>query len=164
MKRKFEKQSAIELAGDAFVVAIGRAMVAFAGIEGALNFCLPSLLNNWTVWKYLADAGVSKRLDIYRDLLVERGMPLERVREVIAAAKGLFRQRNLIAHNSLVTTGAPPDKFVMRLHPSKREDPLTLEEIALIGDKADEVYDQLWQLYWEEAEPRFANLSRNNHA
>jgi len=39
MKPKFKKQSAIELAGDSFVIAIGRPMVAFAGIEGALNFC-----------------------------------------------------------------------------------------------------------------------------
>jgi hypothetical protein len=164
MKPKFKKQSAIELAGDSFVIAIGRAMVAFAGIEGALNFCLPSLVNNWTVWKHLADTGVSKRLDIYGDLLVERGMPLERVRKVIATAKALFRKRNLIAHNSLVTTGEPPFKFIMRLHPSKAEETLTIEEITSIGDKADELYDQLWQLYWEEKKLRFPNPSRIDHA
>jgi len=158
MKRKFEKQSAIELAGDTFIVAIGRAMVAFAGIEGVLNFCLPALLHNLIVWKHLADTGVSKRLDIYGDLLVERGMQSERVREVIASAKILFRKRNLIAHNSLVTTGAPPEKFIMRLHPSKRE-VLTVEEITLIADKADQVYDELWQLFFEEMELHFENSS-----
>ena len=158
MKRKFEKQSAIELAGDTFIIAIGRAMVAFAGIEGVLNYCLPALLHNPTAWKHLADTGVSKRLDIYGDLLVERGMQSERVREVIASAKILFRKRNLIAHNSLVTTGAPPEKFIMRLHPSKRE-VLTVEEIALIADKADQVYDELWQLFFEEMDLHFQNSS-----
>jgi hypothetical protein len=158
MKRKFEKQSAIELAGDTLIIAIGRAMVAFAGIEGVLNYCLPALLHNPIVWKHLADTGVSKRLDIYGDLLVERGMQSERVREVIASAKCLFRKRNLIAHNSLVTTGAPPEKFIMRLHPSKRE-VLTVEEIALIADKADQVYDDLWQLFFEEMDLHFQNSS-----
>jgi hypothetical protein len=158
MKRKFEKQSAIALAGDAFIIAIGRAMVAFAGIEGVLNFFLPSLLRNPTVWKHLGDLGISKKLDIFGDLLVERGMPSGRVGEVIAAAKDLFKKRNLIAHNSLVTTGEPPEKFIMRLHPSKR-DTLTAEEIALIAERADEVYDQIWQLYFEEAELRFHNAS-----
>ena len=158
MKRKFEKLSAIELAGDAFISAIGRAMVAFAGIEGALNFCLPSMLHNPTVWKYLVDTGVSRRLDIYGDLLVERGMQSERVREVISAAKDLFRKRNLIAHNSLVTTGAPPEKFIMRLHPSKKES-LTFEDIAKIAERADEAYDQIWQLYFEYAELHCRNAS-----
>jgi len=158
MKRMFEKQSAIELAGDAFIIAIGRAMVAFAGIEGALNFCLPSLLRNSTVWKHLADTGVSRKLDIYGDLLVERGMPSEHVGQVIADAKNLFRKRNLIAHNSLVTTGAPPEKFIMRLHPSKMV-MLTAEEIGRIAHSADEVYDQIWQLFWEEQELRFKNTS-----
>lgn len=103
--------------------------------------------------------GVSKRLSIYGDLLVERGMPSGRVGEVIAVAKDLFKKRNLIAHNSLVTTGAPPEKFIMRLHPSKRE-ALTSEEIALIAERADEVYDQIWQLYFENVELHFHNASR----
>jgi hypothetical protein len=158
MERKLEKQSAIALAGDAFIIPIGRAMVAFAGIEGVLNFCLPSLLNNPTVWKHLGDMGISRKLDIYGDLLVEKGMPSGRVGEVIAAAKDLFRKRNLIAHNSLVTTGEPPEKFIMRLHSSKRE-MLSAEEIAQIADRADEVYDQIWQFYFEEAELRFHNAS-----
>lgn len=91
-------------------------------------------------------------------------MPLERVRKVIATAKALFRKRNLIAHNSLVTTGEPPFKFIMRLHPSKAEETLTIEVITSIGDKAVELYDQLWQLYWEEKKLRFPNPSRIDHA
>jgi hypothetical protein len=158
MMRRFEKQSAIALAGDAFIIAIGQAMVAFAGIEGILNFFLPSLLHNPTVWKHLGGMGISRKLDIYGDLLVERGMPSRRVREVIAAAKDLFGKRNLIAHNSLVTTGEPPETFIMRLHPSTSEK-LTAEDIALIAERADEVYDQIWQLYFEETELRFPYTS-----
>ena len=64
MNRKVERGSAIELAGDEFIKAIGQAMVAFAGIEGLLNLHLRSMLKNPIVWKHLANIPVSKRLDI----------------------------------------------------------------------------------------------------
>lgn len=154
MNRKVERQSAIENAGEKFISAIGRAMVAFSGIEGLLNLHLFSMLHNPTVWKHLSTTAVSRRLDIYNDLLVERGLPSNRIQKVIDTAKGLFKKRNLIAHNPLVTTGKPPESFVSQLSTRER---LSAEEIALIAEKADEVYDQIWQLYWEEKLPNICD-------
>ncbi len=58
----------------------------------------------------------------------------------------------------MATTGDPPEKFVMQQ--STRE-LLTAEDIALIAIKADEVYDQVWQLFWEE---KFSDHRMQDHA
>lgn len=158
MNRKVERGSAIELAGDEFIKAIGQAMVAFAGIEGLLNLNLRSMLKNPIVWKHLANIPVSKRLDIYNDLLIQSGFPSERTKEMISSAKSLFKKRNIIAHSPMVTTGDPPEKFVMQQSTRER---LTAEDITLIAIKADEVYDQVWQLFWEE---KFSDHRMQDHA
>jgi hypothetical protein len=146
MKHRFKRQSALALADDHLVRAVGKAMITFAAIEGAVNFQLSFLIKNHVLWTRFADTSITRRLDLLAGLLLQaRIVEKEDIRKVVSQAKKLFKSRNLVAHNPLVTSGNQPEPRIHKLGGGKRKE-LSASDVLQIAEDADEVYDEILDL------------------
>ena len=151
MNQPFDKQSVFTGVSDEMINAVGKAMLAFAAIDGFLNYVLysnPRSQVNPGMEK-LARQSVTKRLDLLKELLKNTSACENAdLLRAIAKTKDLFKKRNLVAHSPLVTNGECTDSFIHNLWSTGQEQRLFASDILNLALEADLAYDEIRQLYF----------------
>jgi hypothetical protein len=148
MKRRFKKTSVLGMAEPALTDAVGKAVVVFGSIEGVVDFFLGFLLRDKSLRKHILKLPIAQRLDVFADLLKEAGnIETADIDEAIQRAKELFTKRNIIVHNHFFSSGSSPVQRISS-RSKKRRMELSAKDISTIANSADEVYDDMRQLFF----------------
>ena len=150
MNQPFEKQSVFTGVSDEMINAVGKAMLAFAAIDGFLNYVLYSnpRPQEKPGMEKLARKPVTKRLDLFKELLINASACENAdLLRAIAKTKDLFKTRNLVAHSPLATSGECTDSFIHKLWSSGQGQRLFASDILNLALEADLAYDEIRQFY-----------------
>jgi len=151
MNQPVEKQSVFTGVSDEMIDAVGKAMLAFAAIDGFLNYVL---YNNHRSqekpgMEKLARIPVTKRLDLFKELLTNASAcDNADLLRAIAKTKDLFKARNLVAHSPLVTSGECTDSFIHNLWSTGQGQRFFASDVLNLALEADLAYDEIRQLYF----------------